>query len=75
MTRDSRSVVFVFWDPMFHVNFAYSANVQAKGEILIDTFANRVSLGKKATGEVIVACRPQNLIEAIKTRIIIPSFK
>lgn len=43
LTPDMDSGVFVFWDPMFHVDFAYSANIQVKSEILIRAFAEPVS--------------------------------
>ncbi len=69
MTSDMESGVFVFWDPMFHVDFAYSANIQVKSEVLIRAFAELVSYGEKNNGETIIACRPQNLREGIKARI------
>ncbi len=75
MTPDAASGVYIFWDPMFHVDFAYSANIQVKSEILIRAFAESISFGEKNTGETIVACRPQHLIEAIKARITTVSLR
>ncbi len=69
LTTDTDSGVFVFWDPMFHVDFAYSANIQVKSEILIRAFAEPVSFGEKSNGETIIACRPENLIDALRARI------
>ena len=69
LTAEKDSGVFVFWDPMFHVNFAYSANIQVKSEILIRAFAEKVSYGKKTNGESIIACRYQHLQEGIDARI------
>lgn len=69
LTTDPESAVFVFWDPMCHVNFAYSANIQVKSNVLIGAFTENVSFGKKNTGETLVACRPQNLCQALLARI------
>ena len=69
LAPDPDSSVFVFWDPMCHTNFAYSANIQVKSDVLIRAFTEPVSFGKKNTGEVIVACRPQHLCQALKARI------
>lgn len=74
LTDDNDSGVFVFWDPMYHVNFAYSANIQVKSEILVRAIAEPISFGKKSNGETIVACQPEHLVEAIKARIATVSF-
>jgi len=66
-TQDSG--VFVFWDAMYHENFAYSTNIQVKSEILIAALAQPVSIGRKSNKETIIACRPQHLCEGIETRI------
>ena len=69
LTTDTDSGVFVFWDPMYHVDFAYSANIQVKSEILIRAFTEPVAYGEKSNGETLVACRPEHLVEAVKARI------
>ncbi len=69
MANDEDSSIFVFWDPMYHVDFAYSANIQVKSDVLIRAFTETVSFGRKNTGEILVACRPHNLQEAIRARI------
>lgn len=69
LSKIDDTVVFVFWDAMYHENCSYSANIQVKSEVLIGAFANDVSIGLKGNGEKIVACRPQHLIKGIKERI------
>ena len=74
MSEDNDTGVFVFWDPMYHVDFAYSTNIQVKSEILIRAFVDNISYGKKKNGETIIACRPMNLLEALNARISTVSF-
>lgn len=69
MTPGEDNPIFVFWDPMCHVDFAYSANIQVKSEVLIRAFADTVSFGTKKNGEIIIACQPKNLLEGIRARI------
>jgi hypothetical protein len=66
--------VFVFWDAMYHENFAYSANIQVKSEILIAALTQPVSIGRKNNNEKIIACRPQYLCEGIESRIMTVSL-
>lgn len=61
--------VFVFWDPAFHYDFAFSANVQVKSSLLISALVDGVAVGKKSNGETIVACTPVRLKEGIGTRL------
>lgn len=61
--------VFVFWDAMYHDNCSYSTNIQVKSEVLIGALAKNVNIGLRASGEKIVACRPDHLVEGIKERI------
>lgn len=66
--------VFVLWDAYAHGSFAYSKNVQVKGECVwlaqvgdISTTKRRLRGGEGS--EVIVACRSDRLLEGIETRV------
>lgn len=60
--------VFILWDPMCHVDFAYSANVQVKSGTIISTLWEHVIVADKKNGERIVAAREDYLYEAINKR-------
>lgn len=62
--------VFVLYDALYHTDFSYSANLQVKAAIINNAFVESLSLGKKNTGETIIAARPEHLIEAIDKRIL-----
>ena len=62
--------VFVLYDALYHTDFSYSANLQVKAAIINNAFVEPLSLGKKNTGETIIAARPEHLVEAIDRRIL-----
>ena len=63
------SGVFLFCDPSFHLDFAFSSNVQAPLRTASDAYSNPISTCVKKNGETIVAVTAANLLEGIKKRI------
>ena len=62
--------VFVFWDATCHNEFAYSSNIQVKTDILISALVKGVTIGRRTSGETIVACTPTHLKEGVETRLL-----
>ncbi len=60
--------VFVLWDAMKHEDFSYSANVQVKSETIINALCTSVASSMRGNNEMVLAARPQHLLEAIKLR-------
>lgn len=61
--------VFVLWDAYKHDAFSFSANFQAKAQVIIDALSTAVAQGTKTNGEVIVAAQSRHLLQAIAKRI------
>jgi hypothetical protein len=65
--------VFVLWDAYAHSSFAYSQNLQVKGETIWSAQAKGVSAHKRLLRgrgvETVVACRSERLLEGIRNRI------
>lgn len=62
--------VFVLFDALRHQNFAYSANLQVKADIINQALVEPISIGRKNSGEVIVAAQREHLCEAIDKRLV-----
>lgn len=60
--------IFVLWDADKHEDFAYSANMQVKVEVIIKALCSKTSQCKRNNGEIIVAARVQHVFDAIKCR-------
>jgi len=71
MTDEVKGGVFVLWDPYKHKEFAYSANMQAKADMIIRALYEPVATSQRSNGEIILAARPEHLAEAIQTRVAI----
>ena len=67
--NEGNNGVFVMWDANKHDGFAYSTNMQVKAEIIIKAFCSPLALSKRKNNEIIIACRPQYIYEAICRRI------
>lgn len=67
--NDPDSGVFLFCDPGFHLDFAFSANVQVPLHTALGAFSGTMCIGEKKTGETIVAVTPDNLLAGLKKRI------
>lgn len=63
--------VFVLWDADKHEDFAYSANMQVKAEVIIKAQCSKLALSERNNKEVIVAARSNYLYEAIQCRVAI----
>lgn len=61
--------VYVLYDPDKHKNFAYNANVQCKSSLLFDALDNKVAYATKNNGEVLMASRPEYLLQALRHRL------
>lgn len=61
--------VFVLWDADKHEDFSYSANMQVKSDTIIKALCEPLALSKRSNNEIVIAARPQYLLEAIKCRI------
>lgn len=61
--------VFVLYDPEKHKDFAYNANVQCKSALLYDALDNKVAFATKNNGEVLMAARPEYLLQALRHRL------
>lgn len=61
--------VFVLWDADKHEDFAYSANMQVKADVIIQALCSKVARSKRNNNEVLVAVRPRFLYEAIRCRL------
>ena len=65
--------VFILWDAYLHSSFAWSANLQVKGETITaalgDTIATQQRRIRRHGVEVVLACRPQHLGLAITERV------
>jgi Methylase-associated X1 len=64
--------LFVVWDAYMHTNFAFSKNVQVRGELLWSAEVNGWSAGERrlATGpERVLVARGDHLVSVIRRRI------
>ena len=61
--------VFVLYDAEKHKDFAYNANVQCKSSLLYDALDNKVAFATKNNGEVLMAARPEYLLQALRHRL------
>ncbi len=65
--------VFSFWDAYAHQSFAYSQNLQVKGNCIWLAHANGISTYERSLHqgkgvETVVACRADRFVEGIRTR-------
>ena len=67
--NDPDSGVFAFCDPSFHLDFAFSANVQIPLHVTMGAYSRSLSIGRKKNGETIIAVTPSNLLAGLKKRI------
>jgi hypothetical protein len=68
LVKDGEDIFFAFWDTNKHIDFAYSANLQIKTEIIIKALCTNVSEGVRNNNEKIVCARSQYLYEALIRR-------
>lgn len=62
--------VYVMWDPSFHSEFAYSANLQCYLDPMLEALSNEVvTCFKKGNKEEIVVALRKNLSAAVERRI------
>ncbi len=61
--------VFVLYDPMCHIDFAFSSNVQIKEEAIAPALINEYWESCKSNGEIVITATPQNLFQALQRRI------
>lgn len=61
--------IFVLYDPEKHKDFAYNANVQCKSDLLYGALDTKVSFSSKKNGELLIAAKSINLLEAIRHRL------
>ncbi len=62
--------VYVMWDPTYHSDFAYSANLQCYLDPMLQSLSEDVvTCKKKGNNETIVVARRKNLSFAIEKRI------
>lgn len=63
-----RNGVFVLWDAYKHDDFAYSANMQVKAEVIIKALCSKTTQFKRNNREIIIAAQTHNIFEAIRCR-------
>lgn len=67
---DDKDGVYIIWDTSFHMEFAYSANLQCYLDPMLQTLSEAVvTCYKKGNREQIVVARRENLTKAIEQRI------
>ena len=67
---DDKDGVYVIWDTSFHMEFAYSANLQCYLDPMLQALTDdAVTCYKKGNREQIVVARRENLGKAIERRI------
>lgn len=66
--NEGKNGVFVLWDADKHDDFAYSANMQVKAEVIIKALCSKTAQSTRNNGEIIVAARTDYIFEAIKAR-------
>lgn len=65
---EGKNGIFVLWDADKHDDFAYSANMQVKAEVIIKALCSKTAQCKRNNGEIIVAAQTHNVFEAIRCR-------
>ena len=68
LIQDGGDDVFALWDADKHKDFAYSANMQVKAEVIIQALCARVAETVRHNHERIVCARPEHLYDAIIRR-------
>ena len=68
LVKDGKDIVFAFWDADKHSDFAYSANMQVKADVIIASLCTKVAETVRSNNERIVCARPQYLYDAIIRR-------
>lgn len=68
LVRDGEDISFTFWDADKHSDFSYSANMQVKADVIIESFCTMVAETVRNNNERIVCARPQYLYDAIIRR-------
>ncbi len=67
---DDKDGVYIIWDTTFHMEFAYSANLQCYLDPMLQSLSQDVvTCFKKGNREQIVVARRENLSKAIERRI------
>ena len=67
---DDKDGVYIIWDTHFHMEFAYSANLQCYLDPMLQALSEDVvTCYKKGNREQIVVARRENLTKAIERRI------
>mgnify|MGYP000056145148 FL=1 len=67
---DDKDGVYIIWDTNFHMEFAYSANLQCYLDPMLQALSEDVvTCYKKGNREQIVVARRENLTKAIERRI------
>ena len=67
---DDKDGVYIIWDTSFHMEFAYSANLQCYLDPMLQALSEDVvTCYKKGNGEQIVVARREHLTKAIERRI------
>lgn len=67
---DEKDGVYIIWDASFHMEFAYSANLQCYLDPMLQALSEDVvTCYKKGNREQIVVARRENLTKAIEQRI------
>ena len=65
---EEKNGVFVLWDAMKHDDFAYSANMQVKADVIIKALCSKAAQYQRNNGEILVAAQTHNIFEAIRCR-------
>ena len=67
---DKQDGIYVMWEPMYHTEFAYSANLQCYLDPMLQALSEDVVVSKKrGNNETIVVAKRRNLSSAIEKRI------
>ena len=67
---DKKDGIYVMWDPMFHTEFAYSANLQCYLDPMLQALSQDVvTCEKRGNKETIVVAKRTKLSSAIEKRI------
>lgn len=67
--RDIGQGVFILYDPMCHIDFAYSTNVQVKDSFIAPALAHVYWEDNKSNGETVITSTVENLLYAVERRI------
>lgn len=68
LAKDGEDISFAFWDADKHSDFAYSANLQVKADVIVKSLCTKISETIRNNNERIICVRPQYLYDAIIRR-------